>query len=239
MLGICLPLLFLGQISYVDYIDAILPDGYQHNAGTDSGTAFPTGTIAIGLQPKTWLVYGGISGFISILLCFFVDNAIKKFDVKHGRFGVTIKDIEKSKKELLHLVKHLLILAILLAITAYGSRIFEEQMPEYLKKGTQFETFEEFYLKEGTQFETLEEFKEYIEIFCGDYGELLSNYRFTSENVIDIEIDENNKQSITIYTEEDLSLAKQKTENMMWIWTVATVVECFAVAGFILKRGKS
>ena len=74
------------------------------------------------------------------------------------------------------------------------------------------------FLLKGTQFDNFEDFKEQMETIPSDiYGE-------------------NNKLPITTYTEEDYILAKQKTEDLMLIWYVLMVLECFlAVAVYLHK----
>lgn len=71
----------------------------------------------------------------------------------------------------------------------------------------------------------------------GDNGELLCEYIMFNDSVVGIEFGENNKLPITVYSEDDQTIAKQKTEDLMWIWRVAIVVECFVVAAvyFISK----
>ena len=247
ILCICLPLLLMGQISYADYIalisEQMAPLGFE-SAGSDAGTIFQTGTVAIGLQLKTWMIYGGIGGMSSGVLCYIINFIIKLDDVKKERFDITANDIKRDIKNLLDTLKYVLILVILLSATHAGSKTFENKMPTHLVKGTQFDNFEDF--KE--QMETIpsdmypgvveirQQLDSYRRFIYGDDGEILCEYRLINDSVIDIEYGENNKLPITTYTEEDYILAKQKTEDLMLIWYVLMVLECFlAVAVYLHK----
>ena len=247
ILCICLPLLLMGQISYADYIalisEQMAPLGFEY-AGSDAGTVFQAGTVAIGLQLKTWLIYGGIGGAISGVLCYIINFIIKLDDARKGHFDVTANDIKRDIKNLLNTLKYVFILAILLAATYAGSKVFKNKMPDLLLKGTQFDNFEDF--KE--QMETIpsdmypgvveirQQLDSYRRFIYGDDGEILCEYRLINDSVIDIEYGENNKLPITTYTEEDYILAKQKTEDLMLIWYVLMVLECFLVVAVYLHK---
>ena len=247
ILCICLPLLLMGQISYADYIalisEQMAPLGFE-SAGSDAGTIFQTGTVAIGLQLKTWMIYGGIGGMSSGVLCYIINFIIKLDDVKKERFDITANDIKRDIKNLLDTLKYVLILVILLSATHAGSKTFENKMPTHLVKGTQFDNFEDF--KE--QMETIpsdmypgvveirQQLDSYRRFIYGDDGEILCEYRLINDSVIDIEYGENNKLPITTYTEEDYILAKQKTEDLMLIWYVLMVLECFLVVAVYLHK---
>ena len=137
----------MGQISYADYIalisEQMAPLGFE-SAGSDAGTIFQTGTVAIGLQLKTWMIYGGIGGMSSGVLCYIINFIIKLDDVKNERFDITANDIKRDIKNLLDTLKYVLILVILLSATHAGSKTFENKMPTHLVKGTQFDNFEDF-----------------------------------------------------------------------------------------------
>lgn len=247
ILCICLPLLFLGTVSYADYIaqfsEQIAPLGYEYDA-VSAGAAFPMGTIAVGLQPTTWLLYGGIGGLSGAIISFLIFFVIKVRDAKLGRFDVSAEDIQNSKKKILHFLKYLLILAVLLSATYAGSNVFEEKMPELLKTGTQFDNFEDF--KE--HMETIpkgmyagviglrQQLDKYKGTVYGEDGELLCEYRIINDSVVDVEFGGDNKLPITTYTEEDFAIAKEKTESMMWIWSVVMAVECFTMAVLYINK---
>ncbi len=245
---ICLPLLFMGQVSYADYIasfsETMAPLGYDFDTSSATGEIFAMGTIAVGLQPKTWLIYGGIAGIVGAILCYIINYVIKIIDVKKGRFNVSSNEIDKSKQNLLMILKYLLVLALLLGATYAGSRVFKEKMPDYFKEGTQFDNFDDF--KEHMETIPRDMYKGVVELrkqldkykgtIYGDDGELLCEYRIYNDSVIDIEYGDNNKLPITTYTEEDYTLARQKTESLMWIWSAAMIGECLAVlAVYVIK----
>ena len=239
VLGICLPLLLLGQVSYADYIAAFSEqmEGFESNTSTATDAVYPMGTIAVGLLPKTWLLYGGIGGVVGAVISLIMNFIIKVQDAKKGRFGVSEYDIEKSKKGVLHVLKYLVILAILLGVTFMGMKIFEEKMPAVLAKGTQFDTFEEFkeYMETVPDdmypgiVEIRQQLDKYKGTIYGDNGEVLCEYRIFNDGVIDIEFGDNNRLPITVYSEDDNDIAKQKTEDMMWIWYAVMIVEVLTV----------
>ena len=251
VLCICLPLLFMGQVSYADYIAALTekmaPDGFKPDTTVTTDAVYPMGTIAVGLQLKTWLVYGGISGVVGAVVASTINFIIKVQDVKKGRFGVLEDDLKESKKNVLHLLKHLVVLAILLGATFAESKIFEEKMPAVLEKGTQFDTFEEF--KEHMEkiphdmypgiVELRQRLDKYKGTIYGDNGEVLCEYRIYNDSVTDIKFGDHNKLPIIVYSEDDALIAKQKTEDLMWIWHVAMVVESLVVlAVFVINRSR-
>ena len=248
LLLICLPLLFLGQVSYADYIAALnaqmAPEGFEPQS-TSTNTVFPMGKIAVGLPLKTWLLYGGISGAAGALISFVINFATKLQDAKKERFGVTELDVQKSKRNILQFLKYLLILIILVGVTFAGSKLFEAKMPEVLQTGRQFDNFDDFkvYMEKVPYdmypgvVELRQQLDKYKGTVYGDNGELLCEYIMFNDSVVGIEFGENNKLPITVYSEDDQTIAKQKTEDLMWIWRVAIVVECFGVAAvdFISK----
>ena len=63
---ICLPLLVFGQVSFADYIAAMneqmAPEGFVASNTADTEAIYPMSKIAVGLQAKTWLLYGGLGG---------------------------------------------------------------------------------------------------------------------------------------------------------------------------------
>lgn len=249
VLCICLPLLFMGQVSYADYIAALTekmaPEGFKPDTSATTDAVYPMGTITVGLQLKTWLLYGGISGVVGAIATSIINFMIKVQDAKEGRFGVSEDDLKKSKKNVLNLFKNVLILAILLGVTFVGSKIFEEKMPDVLATGTQFDTFEEF--KEHMEkiphdmypgvIEIRQQLDKYKGTIYGDDGELLCEYRIYNDSVTDIKFGDNNKLPITVYSEDDDQIAKQKTEDMMWIWNAVMIIECLAiVTAYCIKK---
>ena len=156
------------------------------------------------------------------------------------------KGMTQSKRNLLQFLKYLLILIILLGVTFAGSKIFEAKMPEILQTGRQFDNFDDFkeYMEKIPDdmypgvVEIRQQLDKYKGTIYGDDGELLCEYRILNDSVIDIEFGENNKLPITVYSEDDQTIAKQKTEDLMWIWYAAIAAECFIVAAvyFINKR---
>jgi hypothetical protein len=58
------------------------------------------GTIAVGLQLKTWLLYGGLGGAIGSICSVVINFIIKIQDAKKGRFSISEDDIKKSKKNI-------------------------------------------------------------------------------------------------------------------------------------------
>lgn len=222
LLGICLPLLVFGQISYADYIaamsEAMAPEGFEAGTSADTGAVFPMGKIAIGLQLKTWMLYGGIGGFVSVILCFIVDNAVRYLDAGQGRFGVTAEDIKRHKKRMLRGAKYLVVLFVLLVFTAEGSRVFKENMPGHFVQGTQFGTYEAFKEHMETRPEDMapgvvelrKQREKYYKVLYGDNEELLCEYLLLNDDVVKIEYGKNNKLPITTYTKEDYALAKKR-----------------------------
>ncbi len=248
VLCICLPLLFLGQVSYADYIAALTekmaPEGFEPDTSAATDAVYPMGTIAVGLQLKTWLLYGGIGGVAGAIIALIANFVIRVQDAKKGRFGVSEDDLKKSKKNILNLLKYFLILAILLGVTFAGSKIFEEKMPDVLETGTQFDTFEEFkeYMEKIPHdmypgvVEIRQQLDKYKGIVYGDNGEVLCEYRIINDAVTDIRFGDNNKLPITVYSEDDEIIAKQKTENLMWIWYAVMIVESLAVLIAFLNK---
>lgn len=247
LLCICLPLLLMGKISYADYIallsEQMAPLGFEFG-GSEASTVFQSGTIPIGLQLKTWLIYGGIGGLVSGIFCYIINFIIKVNDVKKGRFDVTETDIKNDKKNLLNILIHILILVILLSATYAGSKVFENKMPDYFVEGTQFDNFEDF--KEHMEtipkdmykgvVEIRQQLDKYHKIIYGDNGEILCEYRMFNDSVVDIKYGDNNKLPVTTYTEEDINLAKQKTEDLMLFWYILMVLECFLVVAVYLHK---
>ena len=247
ILCICLPLLLMGQISYADYIalisEQMAPLGFEFS-GSEAGTVFQSGTIPIGLQLKKWLIYGGIGGVSGGVLGYIINFMIKLDDVKKGRFDVTANAIKRDIKKLLDTLKYVLILAILLAATYAGSKVFENKMPDYFVEGTQFDNFEDF--KEHMEtipkdmykgvVEIRQQLDKYHKIIYGDNGEILCEYRMFNDSVVDIKYGDNNKLPVTTYTEEDINLAKQKTEDLMLFWYILMVLECFLVVAVYLHK---
>ena len=68
-----------------------------------------------------------------------------------------------------------------------------------------------------------------------DNGEILCEYRIFNDSVIDVEFGENNKLPITVYSEDDILIAKQKVQDLMWIWNVIMLLEFFAVTILYFK----
>lgn len=252
ILCICLPLLFMGQVSYADYIAALTekmaPDGFKPDTSVTTDAVYPMGTVAVGLQLKTWMLYGGISGVVGAIVASIINYIIRVQDVKKGRFGVSEDDLKKDKKNVLHLLKYILALAILLGATFAGSKVFEAKMPDILAKGTQFDTFEEFKQHMETIpddmypgiVELRQQLDKYKGTIYGDNGEVLCEYRIYNDSVTDIKFGDNNKLPITVYSEDDDQIAKQKTEDMMWIWYTTMGIETLAllVVYVINKRRK-
>ena len=248
VLCICLPLLFWGQISYADYM-AMLSEqmaGFESNTSIATDALYPMGTIAVGLQPKTWLLFGGIGGVVGAVVSLIINLIIEVQDAKRGRFGVTKDDIEQSKKGILHVLKYFVILAVLFGVTFGGMKMFEEKMPNILAKGTQFDTFESFkeYMETAPEdmypgiIEIRQQLDNYKRTIYGESGEVLCEYRIINDNVINIEFGDNNKLPITVYSETDNQIAQQKTEDMMWIWYVVMMVEALAVILKIIWKRK-
>ena len=248
MLCICLPLLIFGQVSYADYISSIseqmAPLGYEFNSSTTEGNVFAAGTIAVGLQPKTWLLYGGAGGLIGAVVSFIIIFVIQIQDVKKRRFNVSVQDIQYTKKKIVQFLKYSMILVSLIAATYAGSKVFEEKMPDYFKEGTQFDNFEDFKehmesIPEGMYAGVIglrQQLDKYRGTVYGDNGELLCEYRIMNDTVVDVEFGNSNKLPITTYTEEDLAIAKEKTASLMWIWTAMMVAECFIMIGLYIRK---
>ena len=247
LLCICLPLALFGQISYADYIANInakmAPAGFEP-AEISSDAVFPMGTIAVGLQLKTWILYGGIGALVGGICSVIITFMIKLQDAKKGRFNISDDDIKKSKKNILSILKYFLVLVILLSVTFAGAKVFKEKMPKVLEEGRTFHTFEEF--KEHMEtipedmywgvVELRQQLDKYKGIIYGDDGEVLCEYRIFNDSVTNIEFGENNKLPITVYSEDDILIAKQNVEDLMWIWTVAMFLEFFAVTIVYFKR---
>ena len=245
LLCICLPLLFLGQMSYADYIAMInkqmAPIGFEP-VEPPANTVFPIGKIAVGLQAKTWLLYGGIGAIVGAVVSFVINFVIKLQDVKKGRFDVPEHHIQKLKQNLWGLLKYFLILIVLLGITSGCSKLFYAKMPEILQKGRKFDNFEEFKEYMETipedmapgEIEIRQKFDNYKGIVYGDSGEILCEYRRFNDSVVDIQYGEQNKLPITVYSENDQTIAKEKTEDLMWIWNAVIVLECISIFGMSL-----
>ena len=247
LLSICLPLLFLGQMSYADYIAEInkqmAPIGFEP-VDTAVNAVFPAGKIAVGLQPKTWLIYGGIGAIVGAVVSFIINFAIKLQDVKKGRFDVSEHHIQKLKQNLWGLLKYFLILIALLGITFGCSKLFYAKMPEILQKGKEFDNFEDF--KE--YMETIPEdmapgeigirrkFDNYKGIVYGDNGEILCEYRRFNDSVVDIQFGKQNKLPITVYSENDQTIAEEKTEDLMWLWNAMLFIECIVVVMIYINK---
>lgn len=237
---ICLPLLFLGTVSYSDYIallsEQMAPYGYEYDVSS-AGAAFPMGTITVGLQPKTWLLYGGIGGLAAVFVSYVINFVLLIQDAKKERFHVSEQELKHRKRKAIHFLKYLFILALLLTATYVGSKTFQEKMPEYFKSGTQFDNFDDF--KEHMEtiprdmypgvVELRQQLDKYKGTIYGDNGELLCEYRIFNDSVVDVEFGGNNKLPITTYTEDDYAIAEQKTADLMWIWTVLMTIECIAI----------
>lgn len=246
LLCICLPLAFLGQMSYADYIAnmnaQMAPAGFEP-VEIYNDTVFSMGKIAVGLQLKTWLLYGGISGAIGLLVSVVINFMIKLQDAKKGRFGISEADIKKSKKNISYFLKYFIALTILLCVTITGAKAFKEKMPDVLEEGRVFNTFEEF--KEHMEtipkdmYPGVVELRQQLDKYKGtvydDNGEILCEYRIFNDSVIDVEFGENNKLPITVYSEDDILIAKQKVQDLMWIWNVIMLLEFFAVTILYFK----
>ena len=247
LLCICLPLALLGQMSYADYIASMnaqmAPVGFEP-VEVPNDAVFPMGTIAVGLQLKTWVLYGGVCGLVGGICSGIINFIIKLQDAKKGRFGVTDDDVKKSKKNILSFLKYFLVLVILLSVTFAGSKVFKEKMPKVLEEGRVFYTFEEF--KEHMEtipedmywgvVELRQQLDKYKGIIYGDDGEVLCEYRIFNDSVTNIEFGDNNKLPITVYSEDDILIAKQNVEDLMWIWNMAMFLEFFAVTIVYFKR---
>lgn len=247
LLCICFPLLFLGQISYSDYFAAMnaqmAPAGFEP-VTVPADAIFPASKIAVGLQPKTWLLFGGIGGSIGAFLSFVVNYIVKVQDAKNGRFGISVQDLYKSKENVKQFLKHLFVLIVLLGVTFAGSKVFQEKMPDILHTGTTFDNFDDF--KEYMEtvppdmypgvVEIRQELDHYKGTVYDDDGKLLCEYRKINDSVIDIEFGDDHKLPVTVYSKEDIEIAEEKTENLMWIWTVAMIAECLAVATIYIRK---
>ena len=133
-------------------------------------------------------------------------------------------------------------LIVLLGITSGCSKLFYAKMPEILQKGKEFDNFEDF--KE--YMETIPEdmapgeigirrkFDNYKGIVYGDNGEILCEYRRFNDSVVDIQFGKQNKLPITVYSENDQTIAEEKTEDLMWIWNAVIVLECISIFGMSL-----
>lgn len=219
-LGICMPLLFLGQMDYAEYIAQL--------AGTEQADV-PQGVMQVGLQPDTWVCYGGIGAGIAGIFCFGVDCLVNQFDQKRRRR-----------------LKYVLITVVILMVTIVIGGVFYKVMPKVILKGTSFETYEDFkeYMETipGDMSSEIVELRTQLDRYKGTiYGEdeeVLCEYTIYNDDVVHIEYGHNDKLPITTYTEEDYAQAERRTQNMMWIFGVAGVMECVGVIGIFFNRKK-
>ncbi len=78
ILGICLPLLFLGEVSYADYYEMIM--GYRHDNLTN--IVAETTILQIGLPLKTWALYGSLCGCGAFIGCLAMEIFVKRKENK-------------------------------------------------------------------------------------------------------------------------------------------------------------
>ena len=164
--------------------------------------------------------------------------------MKKGRFDVPEHHIQKLKQNLWGLLKYFLILIVLLGITSGCSKLFYAKMPEILQKGRKFDNFEEFKEYMETipedmapgEIEIRQKFDNYKGIVYGDSGEILCEYRRFNDSVVDIQYGEQNKLPITVYSENDQTIAKEKTEDLMWIWNAMLFIECIVVVMIYINK---
>lgn len=95
VLAICLPLFQFGKVSFTEYMTQLTEImGLEYETGAGGATEYLS-SISIGLQPKTWLLYGSIYGAIAAVLCGLSNFLVRYSDMKSCRFQVTEDDFSK------------------------------------------------------------------------------------------------------------------------------------------------
>lgn len=95
VLAICLPLFQFGKVSFTEYMTQLTEImGLEYETGAGGATEYLS-SISIGLQPKTWLLYGSIYGAIAAVLCGLFNFLVRYSDMKSCRFQVTEDDFSK------------------------------------------------------------------------------------------------------------------------------------------------
>ena len=77
---------------------------------------------------------------------------------------------------------------------------------------------------------------QYSVIVKGDNGEILCEYRRFNDSVVDIQFGKQNKLPITVYSENDQTIAEEKTEDLMWIWNAMLFIECIVVVMIYINK---
>lgn len=245
-LAICLPLFQFGKVSFTEYMTQLTEImGLEYDTGA-GGTTDYLSSISIGIQPKTWLLYGSIYGATAAVLCGLSNFLVRYFDMKSCRFQVTEEDFSKECKNLLRGLRYTGMLVIILVLTFGCSRLFQKLATNFFLEGTVHESYDDFTkcmetvpkdMWKGTA-DLRKQLDKYHRTLYGDQGELLCEYTLYNDSVIHIEYGANNKLPITTYTEEDYLLAKQKADDLMWIWSVIAVLESAIVFVMYFARRK-
>ena len=218
--GFCLPLLFLGQMDLMKYLEMmnrkLAPEGMSWTeTTTDPALSGIHGKIAVGISFVTWFVYGSIGAVIAGFLC----------------FGACIL---RNKKPVLRLLrKDFLFLVVTLTVTAAGAGIFWKVMPECLAKGTEFTSYEAFqeYMEtpaadmSASTIALRRQLDKYHKVLYGAQGEVLCEYTALNDEVVRISYGKDSMLPITTYTEADRQKAQQKTESLLKIWWLLMCAE--------------
>ncbi len=241
--AICLPLLLFGEIDYATYIQKLseqmnqsaypgeltgVYDGYQ---------AIPMssmGSIQVGLEAKTWLVYGGVFMAAAVLGCYVLNLFVKRYDKKRY-------PCDENKKENV-LAEYVFGLICVLVLTVTAAILCQQYMPQLITKSKTFETFEEFeeFIEGASEGMTKHEvairmMADPIEVYS-ESGEFLFKYTKINADVDRIIYGPNNRLPIKTFVQSDLDAAKQTVQNLMWIWGVVAAAECVAAVKLYKKK---
>lgn len=202
--GFCLPLIFKGRIDF-----------------TETALQELSINVEIGLSLKTWLTYGCIGALVVGFLWFLANILLNE------------------KKPFALIKKEMILLAVLLTVTAAGAGIFWKVMPEYAAEGREFTSYEDFTRYMETPPVTMStgtialrrQLDKYQKVLYGEQGEVLCDYTALNDDVVKISYGKEQKLPITVYTEDAMQEARQKTDAWMGIWWL---LMCAEAAGVML-----
>ncbi len=215
--GICLPLLLFGKVSYADYYEMIM--GHVLSNGMDNLTNTAEATIQIGLQLKTWVLYGSLCGCGAFIGCLATESFIKR----------------KENKPLF-------VLSLALGSTLVLAVLFQVHAPKIFTEYTTFKTFEEFEIfmetpSEGmTQNEIGRQMAQEPVKILSDDGEVLYQYMHINLDVKEIKYGDKDKLPIHVCTVQDYKMAERIVNWLLVLWIAIGIAECIYVPRYYRKK---
>ena len=222
LFSICLPLLCFGRISYIDYLVSMGIEEFSVNDSTMAAMA----PIEIGLQLKSWILYGALFGVIAIMILTIYEGLLKYI-------------LDKNNQPL----KFTIVTLLIVSATIGGSLYIHKIIPPYLTEGCEFTDYQSFtdYMETIPQdmawgiVELRKDNPYWIRQVCDIDGNVLCEYTLYNDDVAEIKYSKyNTRLPITTYTQEQLAAGREKADNLTWIVVLIVILE--AVTAYLIYK---